>query len=450
MTRDGSDTKSLTVIANQLLERVGLDYRGDRLSLLASSVRQRMLALGLSSVSDYVEYLQRTPAEWDRFVDTVTVTETSFYRDPKMVEAVIQVLSDLHRTRPPERPIHIWSTATAEGQEAYTLAMAALASHVAQERPVVVWGTDVNAEALARAQAARYTSSEVMSLPPAWQRDYLEWHDDGTCSPTQEVRALVRFLPYNLKALLEGVLPPFTPDVIVCANVLIYFPPDLAKAVMRALGQLLPPDGVIFFDRAVAYLAREMLIPVRVRATIGYRATRAAVERERPRARPRPPAKEQRIADAPSRPRSSQRRQRTSPARDDGSSPSEPCAHHEKNVIRLLDIGEWEKAEAQLSDWRAQAPLDARPHFLLARLYRMQGRWEEARVCYERALYLRPSFAIAHLEYGNLLRALGDMRGAQRAYRRALRAAQNDTDSHRFGFPPALVVRLADRALRGT
>ena len=115
--------------------------------------------------------------------------------------------------------------------------------------------------------------------------------------------------------------------------------------------------------------------------------------------------------------------------------------------MRLMDSGNLEEARHKLQAWKERAPLDARPHFLLARVYRLQGQWQKARACYERALYLCPSLSVAHLEYGNLLRTLGDARGAQRAYRRALKAAQSDRESARFGFPPALVRRLAARAL---
>lgn len=442
------ETRQLNAIAEQLVRRVGLDYRGGRLPLLVSSVRRRMALRDIPTVSEYIDLLNTDEKEWEHFVNTVSVTETAFYRQPDVVEAVTRVLPALHRARPAEDTIHIWSTATAEGQEAYTLAMAALESGVPALRPLIVWGSDVNTEALARARAACYPCEDMASLPADWRNRYVDCLDEGMCTPVQRVRRLVRFFPFNLMDLLAGKTPPFRPDIIVCANVLIYFEADTARKVMAALAALLPKDGVLFFDKAVAYLAREVLKPIQVDDTYAYRALPESARGESdPNVRPSSARSKEgaHSGTVKRREKSFERRQQKAPPPPP---PHDAPPEQEADVVKLMDAGQWEEAESRLLAWRARSPLDVRPHFLLARLYRIQGRWQEARRCYEQALYLQPSLAVAHLEYGNLLRMLGDVRGARRAYRRALHAVQTGSKWPQFGLPEALVRRLAARALK--
>ncbi len=427
------DTSTLNAIAERLLTNVGLNYGGERLPLLASHVYRRMKALNLTSAQAYYARLLRDAEEWQRLINAVSVTESAFYRLPEVVNAVEQLLLALHRARAPGQPLVVWSAATGEGQEAYTLAMAALNAGVPALRPVQVWGTDVNTEALARARTGWYDRSDVARLPAEWQRRYLRCDDRNGCTPVEAVRQLVRFAPFNLVDLLKGVRPPFTPDIIVCANVLIYFPADMAQAVMQALAALLPPDGAVFFDRAVAYLARQVLEPVAIGPAYGYRArSRERVPSPRGCDAPPPPAPKPRPARA-TRVRTSSRRTALALKRGE--------------IEWLLNTRRWDEAERRLRDWAAHAPLDVRPYVWLARLYRMRQDWQKARRFYEHALYLQPSLAVAHLEYGHVLRTLGETEAARRAYERALRAAGRDTASRQFGFSPNLIRRLAQRAL---
>ncbi len=442
----------LATIAQVLLERVGLDYRGERLPLLASSVQHHMKMLDISSFSEYIALVLENDAEWERLVNLISVTESSFYRHPEIVAAVTHLLKELHRKRSLQAPLQIWSAAAALGQEPYTLAMAALDSGVALERRVIIWATDINTDALRKAREGRYPPECAASLPPAWRNRYVVWNDDGTWSPSPEVRRLVRFQRFNLKTLAEGAQPPFMPDIIVSANVLIYFPADLARDVLVRLASLLPRDGALFVDKAMAYLARDVLSPVDVGGVIGYRLNAYATDMRRKKHRRERSKKRRRSArsrrplrlleDIPARIKSRAAGKKKPERPRTVDTPLQEC-----EILALIDSGRWEEAEQHLRAWQEQDPLAFEPYFLLARLYRMQEEWHRARECYERALYLCPSLAVGHLEYGNLLRLLGDTRAAHSAYRHALQAAARDRESQRFGFSPPLVRRLAERAL---
>ncbi len=252
----------LEAVAELLVQRTGLDYREHRLERLVFPLRRRMRALGIDDPQAYLDRLRNDPVEWQEFINLVTVPETRFYRYPALYDALAStVLPQLHRRLPADRPLHMWSMATATGAEAYTLAMAALESGVALWRPVRVLGTDINTQALAQAREARYNAKVVQPLPETWRQRYLHQNPDGTFSPTPQVRALTRFRYFNLKHLADGVPPPIDADVALAANVLIYFDPDIARRVLHALARVLPSHAYVALGYVEVFLARGILTP---------------------------------------------------------------------------------------------------------------------------------------------------------------------------------------------
>ncbi len=443
-------------LAEALVSRAGIDYRGARLTLLASTVQRRLKALGLNQLEDYATYLNHSPEEWQELINQISITETTFYRHTALVEGIMDALSQLHRSYPPGQALHIWSAATATGQEAYTLAMAAMERGLPLLRPVVVWGSDINTRALTQAQEARYPPDALTSLPRAWQEAYMIRNPDGTWSPNSQVRRLVRFFPFNLISLLHGKRPPFTPDLIVCINVLIYFPSAMAKQVLRALAQLLPNNGCLFVDSAVAYLAREILQPIKIANVHAYRLPLSSSEERQliesttnsPREHPTTGKTSSRFRQQSDyKYHASGKGLRAIGRNEQQTQGASPMVRSWDEFVKLIRNHRWQEVEKALLARQQEEPLAFEPYFLLARLYRMQNNLQKARKYYERALYLCPSLSVAHLEYGNLLKLLGDVKGAYQAYRRATQAARGDFYSHRYGFPPRLAARMAQRAL---
>ncbi len=438
------EREHLKQLVRALRERAGLDYSGDRITLFAFTLRHRLHRLNIPTVQEYIQYLQHHEEEWQALINAVSVLETSFFRQREYFQAIVHhVLPTLHRTYPADKPIQIWSVATATGEEAYTLAMAAWESGIAPQRPVVVWATDINTDALAIARKARYTESRIRRLPEPWVKKYLIHNPDGTYTPREEIRRLVRFRAYNLLTLLSGSVPfpPLRMDIIYCTNVLIYFNRHTTQELIRALADLLSPQGVLFIDRAITYLTGGILQRVRWQNAIAFRPLAAAT----PHRRPRPVATRtdpHRSPQRASRPhRKPHHTAKADPATSSTSAPSFTYIQHLVNANRLLE------AEQALQQWLNEHPSDYRAHFLMGRLYQMRDNIDKARYHYKRALILHPTLSAAYLELANLHRREGEMHRARREYRLAADTAEKDTVSVDFGFSPRLIRRLALKAL---
>lgn len=428
-------------LARMLRNRVGLDYSGERMTLFTFTLQQRMRRLGIASVAEYIVYLQGHAEEWQALVNAVSVLETSFFRQSEYFRMIVEyVLPTIHRTYRPGRAIHMWSVATATGEEAYTLAMAAWEAGVAHHRPVIVWATDINTDALNIARQARYAEMRIRHLPQTWVQKYLIRNEDGTYSPREEIRRLVRFRTYNLVDLLSGSLPfpAIRLDVIYCTNVLIYFNRRTTQDLIHALADLLSDEGVLFLDRAITYLTRDVLQRVRWQNAVAFRALTHASSRKKA---PPPPRREARPRN-PKRLRHDQGRN-ASPPQDKKRNSTVSFAH----IQRLVNMNRLDEAEDLLHHWLDKHPGDYRAHFLIGRLYQMKDDVENARYHYQRALFLHPTLSVAYLELGNLHRRRGEVHHARREYRRAADIAEQDNASIYFGFSPKLVRRLALKAL---
>ena len=111
----------------------------------------------------------------------------------------------------------------------------------------------------------------------------------------------------------------------------------------------------------------------------------------------------------------------------------------------LVELGEDEAAERELLDVLATGPDDADARNLQGILYRRAGQFRQAREAYERALRLRPGYAMAHINLGILCDIyLQDAGCAMQHYREYLQLSA-DSDRHVSLWLADLEQRLGER-----
>ena len=112
------------------------------------------------------------------------------------------------------RKVRIWSAGSSGGQEAYSLAIAALEAGGTPE----ILGTDIDEPSLAKAKAGVYSADEVKGVSRVYLARYFERRDEGY-RVREVLRRAVSFRRGNL--LVDEY--PRDLDLTVCRNVLIYF-----------------------------------------------------------------------------------------------------------------------------------------------------------------------------------------------------------------------------------
>lgn len=178
----------------------------------------------------------------ERVVEAMTTNETSFFRDSHPFDTLCKdVLPAIAKSH--SGTINIWCAACSTGQEPYTIAMA-IHENCPQLAPrVVIKGTDISSEVIAKANSGKYNRLEVnRGLPMQLLTKYfvqkgLSWE----VSP--KLRDMVTFEKLNLIRDWRG-LPDM--DIIFLRNVLIYFDPDVKTRILQNTGTVLKPGGYLF------------------------------------------------------------------------------------------------------------------------------------------------------------------------------------------------------------
>src|SRR5579883_2065123 len=146
----------------------GVDLTGYKRPSLMRRFDGLMTAAGVENYIDYISYLEASPGEVARLLDTILINVTSFFRDASAWEALQkEAIPRILAAKKPDDPIRVWTAGCASGQEAYTVAIIlseAMGSDAMRER-VKIHATDLDDEALAYARTALYTEREVQGVP---------------------------------------------------------------------------------------------------------------------------------------------------------------------------------------------------------------------------------------------------------------------------------------------
>ncbi|MDH5676138.1 MAG: hypothetical protein OEZ06_28705 [Myxococcales bacterium] len=237
------DERLFSLACEQLRVWIGLDLtRGG----VDDSIRHHLeKALGELDADGRQLYAAKlTSASSDesrRLIEAATVPHSFLFRDPEQLWELSACIERLPR----ERPLEVWVPGCANGEDAYSVAMLALA----QRREVRILATDVHDSALKRARAGRYNAWSCRHLPERlWC--HLARRADGTANVTDALRACVRFQRHSLLDAPPGASGGGRWDVIVCRNVFIYFEPGDVRRLVAQLSAALAPGGLLVLGRS--------------------------------------------------------------------------------------------------------------------------------------------------------------------------------------------------------
>ena len=445
-------------LAAQLEARFGLHIPRKRWGVLNRTLREFDREMGPAAATEHLRRLfarQDSAPELQALLRQVTVGETYFFRDRKLLSVLErQVLAPLVARRGSgEARLRIMSAGCSTGEEAYTLAIIVrrLLPDLARWK-IDILGADVNDAALARARDGRYSS---WSFRKEWEeppRTLFDRESKARWRIRPELRAMVAFLHLNLAADAYPAAANDTAglDLIVCRNVLMYFVPEVATAVIGRLRDCLVPGGCLVLGAGEVGLAHQLpgLAPTE-NVGILVRSGPRPVASDDASPVPAPPTAvllspipAQRVSPSPPRglPGGAETPDPTAweqyaagryaeaadtaagLARDAGRAGSPAWTRAVQILVRsLANLREHGRADAEALRAIALDILNPELHYLRASILLEAGqdRLPLAREELQRALYLDSRFALAHVLLGELARAGGEEPAARRHFRTA-------------------------------
>ena len=234
--------REFELLKKKALEVAGIEIPDMKRSILELRINKRLKEKNMSSVEEWLRYISFDKSELDKFIDFITVGETYFFRTEYQLEIFAEYII-------PELKNHsfvkIWSAGCSTGAEPYTIAIIMLENGV---RNFKVVGTDINQFALQQAKEGVYSKRAIDKVPPDLLKKYFV-EKDNSWVIKPELKRYVEFRQLNLVDTTKMMLMRGF-HTIFCRNVIIYFPLDVKKKVVRNFYFALEPGGYLILGHS--------------------------------------------------------------------------------------------------------------------------------------------------------------------------------------------------------
>ncbi len=256
-----------------IAERFGIHFPEAKKELLATRLRPRLQALGLSRYMDYYLLLQyRLESEQEQLAHRVTNNETFFFRETTQFEALLEEgVERLRGSSAVPGTLRVLCAGCSSGEEPYTLNI------FAKSRPQALIGSrlqirafDIDAGRLATAMRGVYGPNSLRSTSEEQIHRYF------ARSGTDQFTLLPRYredVEFSLGNILQTRSyrdnQPF--DVVFCRNVFIYFAEGPLRKALANFASVLRPGGLLFLGHAESIIGvSEQFETVRLDRCIAY------------------------------------------------------------------------------------------------------------------------------------------------------------------------------------
>ena len=237
----------LAQITSILHARSTHDFSGYKEATLVRRLQRRMQVLHIDTAKVYVERLQTDQSEVGALFCELLIGVTQFFRDPEAFDALnALVIRPLLDAKGDDEPMRVWVPGCSTGEEVYSIAILLRDALRARSRnpEVKIFGTDIDANAIATARRGRYRKADAGLSPERLEQWFVKADDYVT--PVQEVRDMCVF---SVHSLVKD--PPFSRlDLISCRNVMIYLEDAPQDRLMRTFHYALQPGGALFLGTA--------------------------------------------------------------------------------------------------------------------------------------------------------------------------------------------------------
>jgi len=232
-------------------QQTGVHLTEAKGALVMARLGRRLRELRLRSYKEYLAHLHAHPAkETAELVDRLLTNETRLFREAWQFEFLEQTIVPLWRKEAAaslDRGLKVWSAACSTGEEPASIAAVLDARFPSIEGfRVSILATDLSTRALSAARTLTFPVARAKDVPAAYARHFEDEEGDRIRLRASAAR-LIQFEAMNL---LAPTVPASHFDLILCRNVLIYFPRETKRLVIDHMWRALKPGGFLFVGHA--------------------------------------------------------------------------------------------------------------------------------------------------------------------------------------------------------
>jgi two-component system, chemotaxis family, CheB/CheR fusion protein len=244
------------ILLDYLKRNRGFDFTGYKRSSLIRRVDRRMSVIGIGSYSNYIDFLEVHPHEFQALFNTILINVTSFFRDADAWEFLKNVILPKVLESNKDDEIRIWSAGCASGEEAFSLAML-LCGALGQEQyhsRVKIYATDVDEESLNQARAATYPLSSFETVPDELRDKYFITNGSHLTFRSELRRSVI----FGRHDLVQDA-PISRLDLLSCRNTLMYLNAETQGRILGRFHFGLKESGYLFLGKAEMLLSHASL-----------------------------------------------------------------------------------------------------------------------------------------------------------------------------------------------
>jgi chemotaxis protein methyltransferase CheR len=226
-----SEDIEIPLLLDAIYQRFHYDFRQYSMASVRRRLAQACAQLGCQTISGLQERLLHDPSLFPQLLQFLTVQVSDMFRDPSYFAMLRSEIVPRLRTYP---SVKVWVAGCAGGEEAYSLAIAFREEGIFDR--TTFYATDINPEALRRAEAAVYALDRIPTFTLNHRRSgartsLSEYYTAAYGSAVFD-RALRKQMVFSDHSLAtDSVFGEV--QLVSCRNVLIYFDRTLQD---RALG----------------------------------------------------------------------------------------------------------------------------------------------------------------------------------------------------------------------
>jgi two-component system CheB/CheR fusion protein len=253
------DEQGMTKIFSLLRDQTGVDFTYYKPSTITRRIKRRLTVNQKNSLVEYIDFMQRFPAEVTTLYRELLIGVTSFFRDPDAMTELLTHCFPKILTQSKNRELRFWVAGCSTGEEAYTIAILAKEAmdRMGESRDIKIFATDIDRNAVVHAGNGIYPESIAADLSPRFLGKYFYKKEDNY-QVARHIREMVVFAKHNL---IKD--PPFTKiDFISCRNLLIYLQPVLQNKVFDLFNFSLKSGGYLFLGTSETIGEMELFFEV--------------------------------------------------------------------------------------------------------------------------------------------------------------------------------------------
>ena len=235
----------------------GIDISVYEDSFFVKSLEKRVDNLGLGSLGEYFDFLQKNESETSACLESLNINFSEFFRNPLtfayLEQVVLPALIEVKK-KSNENELRIWSAACAAGQEAYSIAILCdeLRESSKAKISVRIFGTDINHAQLTKANNGVYQYKSISKVSLARINScFTQKGETFTIEP--RIKEYVNFSVFDLLSV-QNACPASSVygnfDMVICSNLLFYFKPEYQSQILEKIAGCLAYGGILITGEA--------------------------------------------------------------------------------------------------------------------------------------------------------------------------------------------------------